>query len=389
MNIYMWLIASFFYAYQYIIRVMPNIMIDDICQQFGIGAAAFGQFSGIYYIGYSLVHIPVGMMLDRIGPKKVMTGCILLAVAGLVPLIFAEHWVYPIAGRFLVGMGSSGAILGLFKIIRIAFSEERFARMLSISVTIGLLGAIYGGAPVSFMRDIFGYMKVIEGFAVGGLILALITYFVVPEIATSRTKSPISDIKEVIFTPNVVKICLFAGCMVGPLEGFADVWGSAYLHEVYGMSKTVSASLLSLIFIGMCVGGPLLSVIAEKVRNYHITIIGAGALMCAGSIAIAMRTPVEGLPVCFIAIGIASAYQILAIYTASTYVRSEVAGTATAIANMIIMSFGYAIHSIIGIVAETSGSIQIAVGVIPFGLIIGTIGFITVSRARNTYELSK
>ncbi len=389
MNIYMWLIASFFYAYQYIIRVMPNIMIDDICQQFGIGAAAFGQFSGIYYIGYSLVHIPVGMTLDRIGPKKVMTGCILLTVAGLMPLIFAEHWSYPIIGRFLVGMGSSGAILGLFKIIRIAFSEERFARMLSISVTIGLLGAIYGGAPVSFMRDVFGYMNVIIGFAVGGLILACITYFIVPEIASSPTKSPMSDIKEVLFTPNVVKTCLFAGCMVGPLEGFADVWGSAYLHEVYGMSKTVSSSLLSLIFIGMCVGGPLLSFIAEKVKNYQFTIVGAGALMCAGSIAIAMKVPVEALPVCFIAIGIACAYQILAIYKASTYVREEVAGLTTAIANMIIMSFGYAIHSVIGIVAESTNSIKVAAIIIPIGLFIGTVGFTIAIRSRRSYELSK
>src|SRR5205085_4252833 len=102
-----WIIASIFYAYQYILRVMPNIMLDDIMQQFHIDAATFGQFSGIYYIGYSLMHLPIGIMLDRFGPRKVMTGCILLAVAGLLPLIFADHWLFPIAGRLLIGMGSS------------------------------------------------------------------------------------------------------------------------------------------------------------------------------------------------------------------------------------------------------------------------------------------
>src|ERR1700674_3160592 len=85
-----WIIASVFYAYQYIISVMPNIMLDDIMQQFGISAATFGQFSGVYYIGYSLMHLPVGIMLDRFGPKKVMSGCILLTVAGLMPLLFAD-----------------------------------------------------------------------------------------------------------------------------------------------------------------------------------------------------------------------------------------------------------------------------------------------------------
>src|SRR3984893_15238177 len=107
-----WMMASIFYAYQYILRVMPNIMLDDIMQQFHIDAAVFGQFSGVYYIGYSLMHLPIGMMLDRFGPRKIMTACILLTVVGLMPLIFADHWIYPILGRFLIGLGSSAAILG-------------------------------------------------------------------------------------------------------------------------------------------------------------------------------------------------------------------------------------------------------------------------------------
>lgn len=121
-----WIIASVFYAYQYILRVMPNIMLEDIMRQFNISAATFGQFSGIYYIGYSLMHLPIGIMLDRFGPRKVMTVCILLSVVGILPLIFADHWMYPIAGRLLLGMGSSAAILGVFKIVRMTFSEKSF-----------------------------------------------------------------------------------------------------------------------------------------------------------------------------------------------------------------------------------------------------------------------
>lgn len=71
-----WFVASLFYAYQYVLRVMPNIMMTDITQQFHIDTLVFGQFSGVYYIGYSLMHLPIGIMLDRFGPRKVMTGCI-------------------------------------------------------------------------------------------------------------------------------------------------------------------------------------------------------------------------------------------------------------------------------------------------------------------------
>ncbi|MDP3640890.1 MAG: MFS transporter, partial [Alphaproteobacteria bacterium] len=97
----MWVVASIFYAYQYVLRVMPNIMLNDIMMQFNLNEASFGQFSGVYYIGYSLMHLPIGIMLDRYGPRKVMTACILMTVVGLLPIIFSEHWVFPIMGRAL------------------------------------------------------------------------------------------------------------------------------------------------------------------------------------------------------------------------------------------------------------------------------------------------
>ncbi len=171
-----WMIASIFYAYQYILRVMPNVMLDDIMQQFHMDAALFGQYAGVYYIGYVLMHLPIGIMLDRYGPRKVMSGCILLTVAGMLPIIMSDNWVFPIIGRVLIGIGSSAAILGVFKIIRMTFAEERFTRMLSISVTIGLIGAIYGGGPVDNMCTSLGYQAVIKIFSVVGIVLAAVTY---------------------------------------------------------------------------------------------------------------------------------------------------------------------------------------------------------------------
>lgn len=377
-----WLIASIFYAYQYILRVMPNIMLSDIMQQFNINAATFGQFSGFYYIGYSLIHLPVGIMLDRFGPKKVMTVCILMSVVGLLPLIFAEHWIYPIAGRCLIGMGSSGAILGVFKIIRMIFSEERFPRMLSFSVTIGLIGAIYGGGPVSYMCTHLGYQTVIKIFALAGIALAAITYWIVPHVKAAAKSSVISNVKEVLGNQRVIWSCIFAGLMVGPLEGFADVWGTSFLKQVYHFDGTLAASLPSLIFIGMCFGAPALSFIAEKVGSYLATIIAAGIVMGI-SFGMLLVTQLSSsiLSFNFVIVGICCAYQILAIYKASSYVREEVAGLTTAVANMIIMIFGYAFHAIMGAIvnafggAEVSKALLYGVSIIPVAVFLGTGGF--------------
>jgi predicted MFS family arabinose efflux permease len=388
-----WIVGSIFYAYQYILRVMPSIMIQDIMDQFGIGALTFGQFSGVYYLGYSLIHLPIGIMLDRFGPKKVMTGCILLTVAGLMPLLFAEHWIYPIAGRFLIGIGSSAAILGVFKIIRMSFTERQFPRMLSFSVVIGLIGAIYGGVPVSAMRESLGYDAVIQLMALAGVVLAAITYLVVPDIKAAPTQSAIADIKQVLSNKKVILTCLFAGLMVGPIEGFSDVWATVFLKQVYGFEGAIAAGMPSMIFMGMCIGAPILNLIAEKC-GYLLTIISAGIVMSVCFFFL-LSTHIDAtlLGLNFGLVGVASAYQILAIYKASTYVKEEVAGLTTALANMIIMIFGYGFHTAIGGIVNHMGGTQesealiYGVSVVPIALVLGTVGFIVLLRSEKSPAL--
>lgn len=388
----MWLIVSIFYAYQYILRVMPNIMMDNILQQFSIDTATFGQFSGIYYIGYSLMHLPIGIMLDRFGPKKVLPICILMTVIGLLPIIFAEYWVYPIIGRALIGMGSSAAILGSFKVIRLAFSEDHFTRMLSLTVTIGLIGAIYGGGPVNYMCSTMGYKGVVAIFAIIGCILGIVTYFIIPSIDSAPKTTIINDIKEVLTTPKVIIICLLAGLMVGPLEGFADVWGTAFLKQNYRFDDSLAASLPSLIYIGMCFGSPLLSFAAEKTDSYFGTIIAAAIIMTLSFFALTFGyVTISSMSAMFVVVGVCSAYQILAIYKASTYVKEHVVGLTTAVANMIIMIFGYGFHSAIGGIINAMGgpssseAFTSGIAVIPVTLAIGAFGF----AAFTIYERAK
>lgn len=389
-----WLLASIFYAYQYIIRVMPNIMMTDIMDQFHIDASIFGQVSGIYYIGYSLMHLPLGIMLDRYGPRKVMTICILLTVVGMAPMILCEHWISSIIGRLLIGIGSSAAIVGTFKIIRLTFEEKFFSRMLSFSVTIGLLGAIYGGGPVKLMYDIVGYKAIIEISMMFGLLLALLTYFLVPDISELPVEEMtiFSEIKTVIINPKVIALSFFAGLMVGPLEGFADVWGSSFLKQVYGFDSNLASSMPSIIFIGMCFGAPVLSFIAEKTNHYMAVIIASGIIMMLSFISLIIGDLEHTvISILFVLIGICSSYQILALYKASTYTPSNMGGLTTAIVNMIIMIFGYAFHSIIGTVVNSYGgqfsktAFIYGISVIPIALGLGAVGLFIL----NIYDRKK
>lgn len=378
-----WFIISIFYAYQYILRILPNVMMHDLMNQFNISTTLFGQFSGIYYIGYALMHLPIAFLLDRYGTKIVMTISILLTVLGLLPIIFTNNWTLLLAGRVIIGIGSSAAILGILKIVRLAFDERMFTRMLSAAVVIGLVGGIYGNGPILYMSNLLGYKTVIEIFALIGIILAFITYILIPkEKAYTKEHGIIENIKAIFANYKVIILCCCGGLMIGPLEGFSDAWGNAFLTQIYDLDATTTSKLLSLIFVGMLIGLPLLSYIADKTQSYIASSITAGIGMVIVFIAMICKIlSVNGVAIGLLIVGACSAYQSLIIYKASTYVPEHLKGLTNGIANMIMMSFGYAFHSCIGLVssiynANRSISLVYGISTIPVALFIGVIGLL-------------
>lgn len=385
-----WLVVSIFFAYQYILRVMPSIIMQDLMQQFALDAVLFGQFSGIYYIGYAAAHLPLGILLDRYGTKKVMPMCIILVIIGTLPIIFSKNWVIALAGRLIVGIGSSGAILSAFKVIHSAFGPEKFTRILSLTITIGLLGAIYGGAPLNYLCTIFDYQSIILILAIVGLILSVAAYAITPEFEIKHTRSVLLNVKEVLSNKMILIVCCFAGLMVGPLEGFADLWGKQFLEFTYNLDSSIAAGLSSTLFLGACFGSPLLSYIATRINNDSLTIFMSGCIMAVGFIILILGigNPVT-LSIMLAIMGCCCTYQTYAIFKASTYVNEHAVGLTTAVANMIIMLFGYAFHTTLGIVINMNGgsdsviALRHGIAVIPVTLILGALGFLAIYAQEN------
>ena len=184
--------------------------------------------------------------------------------------------------------------------------------------------------------------------------------------------------------------------MVGPLEGFADVWGSTFLRTVYGMDSATAANLPSTIFIGMCVGGPLLSIIARKSGNDIGVIFVCGLVMMFTFAGLLMSFfDASLLPFVFFIVGIACGYQIIAIAYASTRVPEAQMGLTSALANMIIMTFGYVFHAVIGgvigyfsdgeidIEAVSSDALTLGIAVIPAALALSAMGFFIMAIRRR------
>lgn len=140
----------------------------------------------------------------------------------------------------------------------------------------------------------------------------------------------------------------------------------------------------------------MLSFIAEKIGNYLLAIVSAGLVMCLCFATLLIGNfPKAAISISFVLVGICSAYQILAIYKASTYVREQVSGLTTAMANMIIMVFGYGFHTIIGNVISAQGgptqksALIAGISVIPIALFIAVGGFLFLAFQDKKVSLAK
>lgn len=387
--IIVWFFVTLFYCYQYILRLLPNVIMPELMQQFSIGALEFGEFAGIYYIGYILMQIPFGLLLSRFGGKIVIPISVVILALGILPVSIGDSWQLVILGRFFVGVGSSAAIVGAFQIFRAVFPGH-FTIMLGAMVCVGLLTAVYISKPLSVVIHNIGIETAVHSLVIAGLILAALTYLVLPKMPTSKAENIWTDIKEIICNKKLLVMSFLAGLMVAPLEGFADAWGTAFIRVVYNIERSTADSIVSTILTGMCVGSIILPFIAEKTKRYYATTITAGVIMalCFGFLLTGEGT-IFMLYAISLIIGICSAYQVVIISRISSYVKLQLSGMAAAVSNMIVMSFGYAFHKIIAYVVEYNAQVKIidsvttysyndyicGISIIPIAITIAVLGF--------------
>ena len=109
-----WLVCALgavFYSYEYFLRISPSVMEHALRDHFNLSATGFGLLSAFYYYAYVPMQLPVGVLMDRFGPRRLLTIACLICVVGT--FMFGDTVLFGVAaaGRFLVGLGSAFAFL--------------------------------------------------------------------------------------------------------------------------------------------------------------------------------------------------------------------------------------------------------------------------------------
>ena len=346
---------------------MPVVIKDDIVSKFQLTEKLFGQFAGIYYLAYALVHIPLGILVSRYRIDVIISISILLATCGITLISYSEHWYTMIGARVIIGAASACSVVGGLKLFRDNFGEKHFATAFGYMMTIGLLvGAVYGTNMLSSAITSIGLETIFNILIAFGLLLAIAAFILLPKNSPSKNqKHTIKQDLKTIFSNKPLMILSFTGaCMIGPLEGFADAWGADFMMHVHGLDYIQSTRLCSLIFLGMAVGTTALPNIERILRTkldkkFSVTlnisiILCAILLLCLFSLILLTKVEYQiwQYYLFFSLLGFFSGYQVFIFAKAAQYAPGHLSGLATSMANMIMMSFGELYHSSIGIVAH-------------------------------------
>ncbi len=355
----MWLFPLSFFSFQFMLRLWPGLMMQEIMAQFAIDASSFGLLAAFYYYGYAGMQIPMAVLLDKFGAKRVLFLFALLCGLGALLFSYTNNFYLALLSRLMIGTGSAVGFLGVSKVVSEWFHSEHYARMIGFSFSVGLLGAIYGGKPLTQWIQSYNGQQVGFALAFIAITIGLCCYLVLrqPQTVEKKQADKISLSQlSTLFSSWIIWALAFANLlMVGALEGFADVWGVPYLTTAYGLDKAQAASLVSFIFVGMLFGGPVLAFLSKKTGNYWV--IGA----CGTGLALAFLlllsntlTSNWSLSILFFTIGIMCCYQVIVFAAGSTLVLPQQLGVTVAFLNCINMLGGSFFHTLIGKIMDFS-----------------------------------
>lgn len=388
-------ITAIFYCFVYILRLLPGVLKDDLMLKYGITASDFGQFSGIYYAGYALFHLPFGIMLERVGPKSTIILSLLLCGAGIIPPLYFDSWFLAVLGRFLLGAGSSTAILALFLVIRTHFPPERFSSIFGMCVTLGLMGALFGSRPVGILNESIGCQNTLYIFVATTILLVAVFLVFMPTTASStnaQNSSILEDLLTLMKQKGMWAVAILSGLMMGPIEGFADAWGVPFFQHVLNIDNSNAQVLPSFIFLGFAAGCPLLGYLGEKYQRPYTVMIISALFMALIYVILFIFKP-QSLIILYtlmVITGILCGYQVFMIFINTRIVPKHLAGLSSTFTNMVAMSFGTFFHIIIGGVINlrwdgamrnnlpfyTDTDYIYGLSIIPIGLMVGVVGFL-------------
>ncbi len=400
-------IGAVYYAYEYLIRIAPSAMELPLRDHFALSATGFGLLSSMYYYAYVPMQLPVGMLMDRFGPRRLLTFACAVCAFGCILFATTKLFGIAIVARILMGIGSAFAFVGVLKIATIWFSEDKLAMIAGFASALGTIGAMAGDNIMTHIILVSGWQETTMWTAVIGIVLTVIIWFSIHDHKRDDASGGTIDTFNknfadlfIILKSKQIWINGAFGCLVYlPTTVFAELWGIPYLENARGLSAPDASFANSLVFLGFAIGAPIMGMISDRIHSRKLP-MSIGAIAATIFITIIIYLPnmsQNTLYMCIFALGLSYSCQSIVFAVGREVSPSEAAGTAFAVTNMIVMLGAMFIQPLVGrlldysftskmsaealsnLAAEnvsrlyTAADYQFAIAVIPIGMFIAAI----------------
>ncbi|MFI4984221.1 MAG: MFS transporter [Rickettsiales bacterium] len=276
-----WFVISLFYLYQYILRVTPGVIVDNMRAFFHITAEEFATLGALYLLGYSLLQIPLGIIVDRIGVKKMCLYSIAICIMSSLLFTATQHFWLAQLSRFIMGVGSASAFMCALKFTADHFPPGNRGFLMGATLALGTVGALISGKSVAYVKEHSDWHDVMVFSAgVGTIVFILIAWLVKPhqsdaveELKRKSIREIAASIWEIVRNKNIMIYAVLALGLYTPLSALADLWGTAFLKQKYSLSRVDAAEISQSMYIGLTMGSLFLPWIAEKFHKLNQAII--------------------------------------------------------------------------------------------------------------------
>lgn len=273
-------------------RVAPAAIAGELQQAFGIGGAMLGTLAATYYVIYTVMQVPTGIMNDTLGPRRVLAaGCL---VAGAGSLLFAAADTVPMAllGRTLAGLGVAVAFVSMLKLTADWFAEQHFATMTGIGAMIGLTGALAAATPLAWVATWVSWRTVFAGAGIASLLLAAAIWVMVRDRpGTAAQPAPRTHGAEdrrwhegllIAMRNRATWPCFWYGFgMSGSYMTFIGLWAVPYLVRAHGMSVVEATQHTSLMIVCLAVSQGAVGALSDRIGHRRPLIIGSALVYFA------------------------------------------------------------------------------------------------------------
>ena len=334
-----WGIAALFYLTGFYQRVSPAVMTSELMRDFHMGAKDLGNLSAFYFYFYVAMQVPVGVLIDSWGARKLLCWGAVSAATGTLLFGATGNFALACAGRAIVGGATAVGWLVLLKLATHWFPSRRFATLSGLGLFFGNVGALAAQVPLRLLIERFGWREVVVGSAavllgVWGLAWAFVKNdpsgigfaSCAPPALQGRSKATIAGVLagfRKVFTYRNTWLIFFAqGGVVGPILAFTGLWGTPFLRVRFGLPPATAAAVCSVMIVCWAIASPLCGAVSDRIGKRKPIYLAGSLVSATGWI---VMFYVKGLPLpAFVAVAAATSLASGAVVLGFAYGKESV-----------------------------------------------------------------